>query len=223
MNQGMMNTVTSAIVGGVIGACVVFFGAAKDTGKDLKDLSVADLKVDNLTIRKQAQLLNADGKEDVVLKEGSVLAENVVLAKKMVARQVQGHAFVANRVFTTPDDLFATPMENWRFFAELGSSADAGGELVVRNAAGAATVNRPTNSGALLRTGYDPEGRPQILALQNYDRSQVEINWKLSDQQVQMLSAAAQPNNAAANFNTNSTVPMGNATAAVPDANTMQR
>ena len=190
MNQGMMNTVVSAIVGGVIGAGVVFFGAAQNTSGDLTDLAVKNLKVENLTITEQASLLNKEGREEVVLKEGSVLAENVVLAKKVISRQVQGHAIVANRVFTTPDDLIGTPMENWRFMAELGSSTEAGGEVVVRSANGAASVNKATMGGALLRMGYDPEYRPQILALQNVDRSPLQINWELSALQKQMLQQA---------------------------------
>ena len=224
MNQGMMNTVVSAIVGGVIGAGVVFFGAAKDnTPGDLSDLTVANLKVENLTITNQASLLSKEGKEEVVLKEGSVLAENVILGKKIIGRQFQGHAFVANRVFTTPDDLFATPMESWKFYAEIGSSADAGGEIVVRSATGPASVNRPTNGGALLRTGYDPEGRPQILALQNHDRSPMPINWELSEQQKRMLSQVAPANAAGQAFSSDVSVPMGPATATMPDTSTMQR
>ena len=225
MNQGMMNTVISAVVGGVIGAGVVFFGAAKSTAPgDLSDLTIANLKVENLTITQQASLLNKEGKEEVVIKDGSVLAENVMLAKKVIGRQFQGHAFVANRVFTTPDDLFSTPMESWRFFAEIGSSAEAGGEIVVRSANGAASVNKATTSGALLRAGYDPEGRPQILALQNYDRSPLQINHDLSEMQRRMLSQAAPPNAAAQAFDSNSSVPMGGPqTATMPDANTMQR
>ena len=221
MNQGMMmNTVVSAIVGGVIGAGVVFFGASKGTSGDLTDLAVKYLKVANLVITEQAALHNKDGKEEVVLKEGSVLVENVILGKKIIARQVQGHAIVANRVFTTPDDLIATPMENWRFFAEIGSSIEAGGEIVVRSASGAAAVNRGTNGGILSRWGYDPEGNPQILALQNADRSQVKFSWELSDQQKRMLNAAA-PGGAVQGFNNDSPMPM---TGAVPppDGNTMR-
>jgi len=220
MNQGMMmNTVVSAIVGGVIGAGVVFFGASKGASGDLTDLAVKNLKVENLVITEQAALLNKDGKEEVVLKEGSVLVENVILGKKIIARQVQGHAIVANRVFTTPDDLIATPMENWRFFAEIGSSIEAGGEIVVRSASGAASVNRGTNSGILSRWGYDPEGRPQILALHNPDRSQVPFSWDLSDQQRRMLNAAA-PGGAVQGFNNDSPMPM---TGAVATPDTMTR
>jgi hypothetical protein len=220
MKQGMMmNTVISAIVGGVIGAAVVFFGAAKGTSGDVKELSVADLKVGKLTITEQASLLNKEGREEVVLKEGSVLAENVVLGKKFIGKQFQGHAFVANRVFTTPDDLIQTPMENWRFFAELGSSIKDGGEVVIRSASGPASVNKPISGGAVIRTGFDPEARPQILALQNANHGLLPINFELSAQQKQMLSDANAPASAATNFNGNASAP---STASVPDPNTMR-
>jgi len=208
MNQGMMNTVVSAIVGGVVGAGVVFFAAGKDTSGDLKDLSIANLKVESLTITNQATLLNKEGKEEVVLKEGSVLAENVILAKKFIGRQFQGHAMVANRVFTTPDDLIATPMEQWRFFAELGSSIDAGGELVVRSANGPASVNRPTNSGTLLRMGYSPEAQPQIWALNNPDRRVIPVSSELSDKQRQLLSSAPPMDAPGGAFDSSSTAPV---------------
>lgn len=220
MKQGMlMNTLISAVVGGVIGAGVVFFGLPKDTAGDLKELTVADLKVTKLTITEQAALLNKDGKENVVLKEGSVMAENVILGNKFIGKQFQGHAIVANRVFATPDDLFTTPMNQWRFFAELGSSKD-GGEVVVRSINGPASVDRPVQSGALIRTGFDPEAKPQILALQNDNRSPMSISNDLSEQQRQMLSTAA-PAGAAANFN-GSTAPAMGATASTPNPNAVR-
>jgi hypothetical protein len=191
MNQKMMNTVLSAVVGGVVGAAVVFFAGGTSKMVDLKEMELDSLRVGTLTITKEANLLDKEGKQpELVIRDGSVLAENVVLAKKIIGRQMQGHAIVANRVFTTPDDLIATPMENWRFFAEIGSSIEAGGEIVVRNAAGPASVNRPTTNGALFRVGYDPEQRPQILALQNANRNPLEINYRLSEEQLRMLSAA---------------------------------
>jgi len=232
MNQGMMNTVVSAIIGGIVGAAVVFF-AGNTSEKDLTKVKMQELEVAKLTITDQATLLNKEGNPDVVLKEGSILAENVIFGKKVIARQMQGHAVVANRVFTTPDDLFATPMENWRFFAEIGSSLEAGGEIVVRNAQGAASVNRPTNNGALFRMGYDPEHRPQILALNNVNRSPLEINHGLSEMQKQMLMSTAAANPQAmlqqppqqGSYNSNSTAPVvypNGATVATPDPNAVR-
>ena len=222
-----MNTVVSAIVGGIVGAAVVFF-AGNASDKDPQNVKIQALEVAKLTITDQATLLSKEGKEEVVLKEGSILAENVIFAKKMIGRQIQGHAVVANRVFTTPDDLFATPMESWRFFAELGSSAEAGGEIVVRSAQGAATVNRPTNSGALFRMGYDPEHRPQMLALNNVSRSPMPISNELSEMQRQLMSAAVAPPQAMMpqqGFNSSSTAPVvypSGASVATPDSNTMR-
>ena len=185
-----------------------------------------ELEVAKLTITDQATLLNKEGNPEVVLKEGSILAENVIFGKKVIARQIQGHAAVFNRMFATPDDLFATPMESWRFLAEIGSSVESGGEIVVRSAQGAASVNRPTNNGALFRMGYDPEHRPQILALNNASRSPMEVNHSLSEMQKQMLMSAATANPQAAmpqgSYNSNSTAPIVYPNMATPDSNTIR-
>jgi hypothetical protein len=190
MNQGMMNTVISAIVGGIVGAGVVFFAGNTGGKMDLTNVELENLKVGVLTITDHATLLNKEGNPEVVLREGSVLAEHVILGKKVIARQIQGHAIVANRVFTTPDDLMATPMENWRFFAEIGSSLEAGGEIIVRSVQGPSLIGRPTSGGSLLRVGYNPEQQPQFLALNNVTRSPMGISNELSETQRQLLSAA---------------------------------
>ena len=206
MNQGM-STVVSAVVGGIVGAAVVFFAGGKG---DTKNLNVENLKVSKLTVTDQAALLNKEGKEEVVIKEGSVFAENLVLGRKFIGTQFQGHAMVANRVYATPDNLFTTPMEQWRFYAELGASKDAGGEMVVRSIAGPALVNRPTTDGALFRMGFDTESRPQILGISNPDRSPVPINYELSDRQRQQIMSAAAGGGAQAQggFDSNTSMPL---------------
>jgi len=186
MNQGM-NTVISAVVGGLVGATVVFFTGG--TG-DTKNLDVENLKVAKLTITDHALLLNKEGKEEVVIREGSVFAENLVIGRKFIGNQFQGHAMVANRVFTSPDNLFNTPMEQWRFFAELGSSTEAGGELVVRSAGGPASINRPTTDGVLFRMGFDTDSRPQMLGIHNPDRRPMPISYELSERQKQLITNA---------------------------------
>jgi len=188
MNQGMMNTVLSAIVGGVIGAGVVFFAGGK---VDLNNLELENLTVANLTLTTQAVLLNEQGAPELFIRDGSILAERVILGNKLVAQQLQGHAIVGNRVFVTPDNLVHTPMEEWRFFAELGASTDLGGEIVVRSIAGPASVGRPVTTGALLRTGFTPEGGPQILALHNIDRSPMGLSFDLSEQQRRLMNTPA--------------------------------
>ena len=188
MNQGMMNTVISAIVGGIVGAGVVFFASGNKVNDNLE---MENLKVANLTITTQATLLNAEGNPELFIRDGSILAEKVILGNKLVGQQLQAHAMVANRFFATPDNLVHTPMEQWRFYAEIGASTDAGGEIVVRDINGPASVGRPTTTGALLRHGFTPEGMPQMLAIHNTNRSPMEITQNLSERQRQMLNTAA--------------------------------
>ena len=188
MNQGMMNTVIAAVVGGIIGAGVVFFAGGSKV--DLKNLELEDLKVANLTLTNQAVLLNENGEPELFIRDGSVLAEKVILGNKLVGQQLQGHAIVANRIFATPDNLVTTPMEQWRFYAEIGASLDAGGEFVVRSVNGPASVGRATTTGALLRYGFTPEGMPQALAIHNANRSVLQITNDFSDRQRQLLNEA---------------------------------
>ena len=206
MSQGLMNTVVSAIVGGVVGAAVVFFAGGKGDGQNL---SVDELTVAKLTITDHASLLNKEGKEEVVIREGSVFAENLVLGRKFIGRQFQGHAIVANKMFATPDDLFATPMDQWRFYAELGASNEGGGELLIRSAAGPALVNRPTSNGALVRVGFDAESQPQMFGLYNPSRSEMQINLGLSERQRQQIATAMAGNGVQVpgGFNSNAAVP----------------
>ena len=214
MNQGMMNMVISAVVGGIVGAGVVFF--ANDNKVDLNNLELENLKVANLTISTQATLLNTEGNPELFIRDGSILAEKVILGNKVVCQQLQGHALVANRIFATPDNLVSTPMEQWKFYAEIGASLDAGGEIVVRSVAGPASVGRPTTAGALLRAGFTPEGGPQVLALQNFDRSPMAISFDLSEQQRRLLSTAA------GSFSSDATAPLQNGPAvAQPGATPM--
>ena len=206
MNQGMMNTVVSAVVGGVIGACVVFFSSGSKM--DLANLELENLQVANLTLTKQAVLLNEQGAPEVVIKDGSVLVEKVLLGNKVVGQQLQAHAMVANRIFATPDNLVQTPMDRWKFYAEIGASTEGGGEIVVRSVAGPASVGQATTGGSLLRMGYDPESKPQILALQNHDRSPLDINWTLSAEQKRMLNTPAAHSAGVAPFSSGAASPI---------------
>jgi hypothetical protein len=160
MSDKIVSSLFSALIGGIVGACVVFFLSGKT--------KFDSLEVGSLKITKQATLLNAEGKDDVVIKEGSVLANNVILGKKFIGTQYQGHVFVGNRIFTSPDDLVGTPMEKWKFFTELGSSEEMGGELIVRSPHGANVVGQPLNTGALFRVGFDKgNDAPQLFARSN--------------------------------------------------------
>lgn len=207
MNQGVMNTVVSAIVGGVVGAAVVFFAGGKG---DVKDFSVENLKVAKLTITDHAFLLNKEGKEAVALKDGSVVAESLVVGHKFVGTQFQGKVMVANRMLTTPDDVLFAPIDKWRFYTELGSSIQAGGELVVRSAAGPLLANQKVTNGALFRMGFDTESRPQMLGLYNPVGSPMEINFTLSERQKQEISnvTAGSGTQPGGRFDTSTTKPI---------------
>lgn len=161
MSEKIISSVISALIGGAVGAAVVFF-----LGNSSKT-QFESLEVGNLKITQSAVLVSAEGKEDVVLKDGSVLANNVILGKKFIGTQYQGHVMVANRMFTSPDDLVATPMEKWRFFTEIGASNEMGGEVVVRSPNGANIVGQPVNTGIFLRTGFDQNDNPQVFARLN--------------------------------------------------------
>ncbi|MDR1269950.1 MAG: hypothetical protein LBK82_10525 [Planctomycetaceae bacterium] len=169
MSDKIVSSLFSALIGGIVGACVVFFMSGKT--------KFDTLEVGSLKITKQATLLNAEGKDDVVIKEGSVLANNVILGKKFIGTQYQGHVFVGNRIFTSPDDLVGTPMEKWKFFTEIGSSEEFGGELIVRSPHGANVVGQPVNEGFLIRTGFLKDDTPQLFVRSNQNGGMAHVGF----------------------------------------------
>ena len=198
----------SALIGGVVGAVVVLLMTGqKPAVPSLGETAYAQvgrldlpgtpngkfqtLEVENLVITNQASLLNKEGHAELVLRDGSVLAEKVILGNKLVGQQMQGHSIVANRIFATPDDLVRTPMEQWKFYAEIGASTEAGGEIVVRDASGFAMVGTPTSAGSLFRMGYNPEQQAQMLAIRNADRSVRPVSFELSEEQKRMFALPA--------------------------------
>ncbi|MCL2742591.1 MAG: alanine and proline-rich secreted protein Apa [Planctomycetaceae bacterium] len=167
MSEKLVSSVLSALVGGVVGAAVVFFMGAKTK---FDNLEVAQLK-----ITQQAVLVDKDGKDDVILKDGSVLANQVVLGKKFIGTQYQGHVFVGNRIFTTPDNLNEKPMDQWRFFTEMGSSNELGGEVIVRSKNGANVVGQEVTQGWILRNGFDANNEPGVLAVSNQNKAIAKV------------------------------------------------
>ncbi|MDR1964396.1 MAG: hypothetical protein LBQ50_11500 [Planctomycetaceae bacterium] len=167
MSDKIVSSLFSALIGGIVGACVVFFLSGKT--------KFDSLEVGTLKITKQATLQNAEGKDDVVIKEGSVLANNVVLGKKFIGTQYQGHVFVGNRMFTSPDNLIDTPMEKWEFYTEIGSTKDLGGEMIVRSPSGANVVGQPVNTGLLFRAGFDKGDTPQLFVRSNQNGATLQI------------------------------------------------
>ena len=193
----------SALIGGVVGAAVVLLvtgqmpavvgtvhAQAERVGLlDIPNGKFKTLEVEELIITSQAKLLNEAGTPELFIRDGSILAEKVILGNKLVGQQIQGHSIVGNRIFATPDNLVHTPMEEWRFYAEIGATTNTGGEIVVRSIGGHATVGRPTSEGTVFRMGYTSEQQPQILAIQNSDRSPVPVIFELSEEQKRLLDA----------------------------------
>ena len=165
MGEKLTNLIIAALVGGIVGLIggVIGGSVGSSGGKARMD----ELEVGTLKITKEAALFNAEGKPDVVLRDGSILANNVVFGKKFMATQLQGHIIVANRMYTSPDDLMTKPMNDWRFYTEMGCSTTAGGELIVRSPSGANTVGRQNNDGYLLRTGFDEHDNLQQFVRSN--------------------------------------------------------
>ncbi|GHT31164.1 hypothetical protein FACS189427_00590 [Planctomycetales bacterium] len=167
MSEKLFTSVLSALVGGAVGAAVVFFLGTK--------AKFDNLEVGSLKITKQAVLVDKDGKDDVILRDGSVLANQVVLGKKFIGTQYQGHVFVGNRIFTTPDNLNEKPMEQWRFFTEIGSSNELGGEVIVRSPNGANVVGQDIKQGWVLRNGFDANNEPGVLAVSNQNKAVARV------------------------------------------------
>lgn len=171
MNDKLVIAAMAALIGSVFGAGSVLFLSGK-TSYDY-------LEVRNLTITGQAALIDPSGKEGVVIKEGSVLANNVVFGEKFIGTQYQGRVFVGNLIFTSPDDLVATPTEQWRFFTEMRSSNETGGEMIVRSSNGPNTVGQPINSGCLLRTGFGVNDQPQMFLRVNQNGRKFPVAFDL--------------------------------------------
>ena len=200
----MMKHLIPSFIGGIVGAVVVLIAvgqtqtvpfvseplyaqAGRGDVSDVPNGKFKVLEVENLIITNEATLLNNEGRPEISMKDGSVLADKVILGNKIVGKQIQGHAMVANRVFATPDDLTATPMEQWRFYVELGASTDAGGEVIVRDTAGSVVIGKQVSDGSLMRMGYTPEQQPQVLSIRNADRTILPVRFEPSEQQRQLL------------------------------------
>ncbi|MDR0390263.1 MAG: hypothetical protein LBH59_00010 [Planctomycetaceae bacterium] len=170
MNKLLTNTLVSALVGGVVGASVVFFASGQKFDK---------LEVHDLTVTGEAKMKSGDDDKqpEVVIKNGSIIVSNVVVATRMVSTQMQGHVFVANRILTSPDDLIKNANTQWKFFTEIGSSHEQGGEIIVRSATGSISGNKLENipsNGWMFRAGYT-NNQPDIVFFSNETKEVMPI------------------------------------------------
>jgi len=161
MKSGWFNTVISAIVGGVVGAVVVFTcggGSSSFPG------SVDKLKVGELIVSDK-MMLWTEGAEDasLLIQNGGILAKT-----RVIAQQLCGNAVLANCVLTTPDNVL-NKLEECVIFTEMGSSPVEGGMLTVRSPNGGNVLARQegVTTGLAYTVTYDNQGRPVNILRSN--------------------------------------------------------
>jgi gas vesicle protein len=180
------HTIISALVGGIVGAMVVFLLPVKSPDKAKFD----QLEVRDLIITEQAALYAADKKSesekksddstkdekkekrpDVLIKNGGIYATNVILSTRLISKQIQGAVLIGNRMFTSPDDVVNNQSSYWKFYTEIGSSIEKGGEIIVRSSTGGLLVGKDQTpapaAGWALRAGYMDGDRPDISFYSN--------------------------------------------------------
>ncbi|MDR1478942.1 MAG: hypothetical protein LBJ00_08365 [Planctomycetaceae bacterium] len=161
MNK-LVSTVISALVGGIVGAAVVFFVPVKS--------NFDTLNVRELNITGQARVISADKKPEVLIKDGGVFATNVLVGARVVGTQIQGHVLIANRMLTSPDNLLMAANTQWQFYTEIGSTKERGGEIIVRSASGAVSgkdLDNTPKDGWALRAWYMDGEKPDVSFLSN--------------------------------------------------------
>lgn len=162
MKSGWMNTVTSAIVGGVVGAMVAFACGAFSTPDMLESLE--KLKVGELIVSEK-MMLWPDGKEDadLLIQNGGILAKT-----RIIGTQICGNAMLANVMLTTPDNPM-NQLDQCTIFTEIGSSPTEGGLLTVRSPNGGNTLGNPNGvtSGIAFSVAYDVNGNPACFFRNN--------------------------------------------------------
>lgn len=180
MRSGMMNTIFSAVVGGIVGAmvAVVVCGALKqDVPESFEKLKVGELIVSD------KMMLWEDGKEDadLLIQNGGLLAKT-----RVIATQLCGNAVLANCVLTTPDHP-TSPLDQCEIFTEMASSRNEGGMLTVRSPDGGNILSNQSGvqSGWAYTITYDNQANPicffrrndsGLRALGRFDIPQPPVN-----------------------------------------------
>jgi hypothetical protein len=171
------------------------------------------LEVRELNITGQAQVFSGDkenkDKPDVLINVGGVFARHSLVGERVVGRQMQGHIFVANRMLTSPDDLIGTPITQWSFFTDIGSSTEKGGEVIVRSKSGAVSgtnLDKIEPDGWVLRAGYIDGDKPDVSFFSNKTKEIRPVAmFRIDPNQATATGKTAA--NAAANPITNQTPP----------------
>jgi len=156
MKSGMMNTVFTAVVGGIVGAVVTMVIGGTFFKSEIPE-SFEKLKVGELIVS-QKMMLWEDGKDDadLLIQNGGILAKT-----RVIATQLSCNTVLANCVLTTPDHP-ASRLDECEIFTEMGSSKTEGGMLTVRSHDGGNILARQGGipSGWAYTISYDNQSNP---------------------------------------------------------------
>ncbi len=168
MVERIFNSLLSALIGGLVAVCIV---VGSERAPKIDSLEVRDLRVTGKMV-----LHDPVAEQDqVVIESGSVLAANKIVATQFLGSQVNGSVLVANRLYTTPDNLAKVPAGDWKFFTELGADENGNGELLVRSATGWSGVDREIAEGTMIRFGFDRAETAQMFSQNNETRETTAI------------------------------------------------
>ncbi|MDR3110651.1 MAG: hypothetical protein LBU65_13365 [Planctomycetaceae bacterium] len=169
MREKIINSVISAIVGGITAFIVMWWCTPKT-------VHINSLEVGTLNVTEQLSMRsNSVGNDEILMKSGSIILQNKVVASQFLGTQVSASVLVGNRIYTSPDNLFATPMNDWKFFTELGSDPLNGGELLVRSPKGGNSVHAKIEDGIFIRMGFDSTDKVTFYAQHNASTIPLEI------------------------------------------------
>jgi hypothetical protein len=163
MKEKVLLATISATVGGFMGAMMVLFFSGGDRFEQLE--------VGQLTVREKISLRPAEAEKDqVVIKDGGLLAKNRIVAGSVLSDQLAGRFLLTNRVLTTPDDP-SGPVEKCRLYTEMGSNPETGGAMIIRSPGGSNIIGQGIEGGHAICMGYNPQGSP-LFYMQNNENGQ---------------------------------------------------
>lgn len=164
MQEKAVSAVISAIVAGLVSGVMVFVlsPSAPKMETSLDNLEVKSLKVtDQLTFR------SPEAEQDqLLIKNGSIVATNKIIATQITGTQIAGHMMIGNRLMATTSDL-STPAQTWEFFTEIGADSKKGGEVVIRSPKGVNRVGTGVAGGNLVHLGFDANDGFDLYARNN--------------------------------------------------------
>ncbi len=159
MKEKILLATIAATVGGFMGAMMVLFFSGGE--------KFDRLEVGTLTVREKIALRpKGIEKDQVVIKDGGLLAKNRIVAGSVLSDQLAGRYLLTNRVLTTPDDPSGS-VEECRLYTEMGSNPDTGGAMIIRSPGGSNVIGKGIEGGHAICMGYNQEGSPLFYMQDN--------------------------------------------------------